>query len=59
MTTKNQPSFQESTLNELDFRIWFKSEFGMDYQEAIKWHEDKKAESQRRWKQTLTKHRII
>ena len=59
MTTSNQNNFQGNTLNELEFRIWFKHEFGIDYQEAIKWLEDRKAESSRKWNQTLTLHRVI
>ena len=59
MTTSKPHSSQDDIKNELDFRIWFKSEFGMDYQEAIKWLEDRKAESQRKWMQTLIKNRVI
>ena len=56
MTTSNQHNFQGNIKSELEFRIWFKAEFGVDYQEALKYVEDMKAESERRWQQSLTKN---
>jgi hypothetical protein len=57
--TNNQHNFQGDIKNELEFRIWFKGEFGVDYLEAKKQLEDEKAESERKWQQTLTRYTAI
>ena len=59
MTTSNQHNFQGNIKNELDFRVWFKAEFGVDYLEATKWLDDTKIESERRWQQSLIKNSEI
>ena len=58
MTMNNQRNSQDDTKSELEFRLWFKSEFGMDYVVAKKHLEDMKIESERRWQQTIIKNNI-
>jgi len=38
--------------------VWFRAEFGMDYLAAKKQLEDMKAESERKWQQTIIKNNI-
>tara|TARA_R110001606_G_scaffold362744_1_gene516595 strand:- start:120 stop:302 length:183 start_codon:yes stop_codon:yes gene_type:complete len=54
----NHHNFQENTKSELEFRVWFKNEFGVDYVVAKKQLEDEKAESERKWQQTIIKNNI-
>ena len=58
MTMNNQHNFQGDIKSELEFRLWFKAEFGMDYVVAKKHLEDMKIESERKWQQTILKHNI-
>jgi hypothetical protein len=58
MTTNNQHNFQANIKSELEFRLWFKAEFGVDYVVAKKQLEDMKIESERKWQQTITKNNI-
>ena len=44
---------QDTQENELEFRIWFRDEFGMDYLEALEKLKNMKQESERKWQQSL------
>ena len=46
-------SSQKNTRSELEFRIWFRDEFGIDYQEAVKALKERRLETERRWHQLL------
>ena len=50
-TRKNMP--------EIDFRIWFKNEYGMDYLEALHNLDEQKEESNRKWNQILVKYNLV
>lgn len=54
----NQHNFQGDIKSELEFRAWFKNEFGIDYVVAKKQLEDDKTESERKWQQTIIKNNI-
>lgn len=54
----NQHNSQGDIKSELEFRVWFRAEFGMDYLAAKKQLEDMKAESERKWQQTIIKNNI-
>ena len=47
---------QKNIENELEFRIEFKKEFGIDWQEAWGNLQKQKQESERKWNDTLVKH---
>jgi len=53
MMTTNSNS--QSAIKELEFRVWFKEQFSIDYLEAVKLLNDRKAESNRQWNQLLTR----
>jgi hypothetical protein len=44
---------------EIDFRIWFRDEFGIDYLEAVKLIKERKSETERVWRQVLVEHGVI
>lgn len=50
---------QENIKSELEFRVWFRDEFGIDYQEAIKTLKETEAETERRWHQLLVSNGVI
>ena len=58
MITNNQHNSQGDIKSELEFRLWFKAEFGIDYVVAKKNLEDDKVESERKWQQTIIKNNI-
>jgi len=53
---KQQHSKEAQNINELEFRIHFRSEFGVDYLEALDQLNNDKKETERKWNQTLTKY---
>lgn len=55
----NKDNSQENIRNELEFRVWFRDEFGMDYLDAVKWLDDRRKETARSWHQTLTSNKLI
>ena len=50
---------RENTKNELEFRLWFRDEFGIDYLEALRLIKERKAETERVWRQVLVEHGVI
>lgn len=50
---------QENIKSELEFRIWFRAEFNLDYQDALKTLKERKSESHRLWRQLLVSHGVI
>ena len=50
---------QESIKSELEFRLWFRDEFAIDYIDAIQTLSERKKESERLWRQLLVKHGVI
>ena len=56
---ESKSNFQESTKSELEFRLWFRDEFGIDYLEAVKTLQERKKETERLWRQILVKHGVI
>lgn len=59
MHNKIRNNSQENIKNELEFRVWFRDEFGMDYIQAVKELNERKTETERQWQQTLTSNNII
>ncbi len=49
----------KNTESEIDFRIRFKKEYGIDYLEALDKLKTRKEESERRWINTLISHGVI
>lgn len=43
----------------LEFRIWFKDEFGIDYLDALEKLRDDQRETERNWHQVLVKYNLI
>ena len=58
MTTNNK-ALETSTRSELEFRIEFRDEYGIDYQEALQELKERRHETERLWNQTLVKHGVI
>lgn len=50
---------QKSTKSELEFRLWFRDEFKIDYLEAVKKIQENKIENERLWQQLLVSHKVI
>lgn len=46
-------------ISEIEFRIWFRKEFGIDYLEAVEKLNQRKKESERNWQNMLIKNGII
>lgn len=46
-----------SVQEEIEFRIQFKQEYGIDYNEALQRLKEQKKESERKWQNTLIKNR--
>ncbi len=59
MNRSSKMDSQTSTKNELEFRLWFRDEFGLDYLEAVKLIKERKQETERVWHQVLVKHGVI
>jgi hypothetical protein len=57
--TMNSTVSEKNTISELEFRIDFRDEFGIDYQEALSDLKEKVYETERLWNQTLVKHGVI
>jgi hypothetical protein len=57
--TMNNTGSEKNTISELEFRIDFRDEFGIDYQEALSDLKEKAYETERLWNQTLVKHGVI
>jgi hypothetical protein len=57
--TMNNTGSEKNTISELEFRIDFRDEFGIDYQEALSDLKEKVYETERLWNQTLVKHGVI
>jgi len=55
--TKNNS--QNNIKNELEIRVWFKSEFGIDYLDAVNQIKQTRKETERRWHQLLVKYNLI
>ena len=55
----NNTGSEKNTISELEFRIDFRDEFGIDYQEALSDLKEKVYETERLWNQTLVKHGVI
>ncbi len=55
----NNGNSQRNTKNELEFRLWFKGEFGIDYLEATKKIQVNKIENERLWQQLLVSRGVI
>ena len=55
---KNQLNSQES-INELNFRVEFKSDYGIDYLEALDKIKQMKQSTARNWHQVLVKNKLI
>ena len=55
----NNTASLENTRNEIDFRLWFRAEFGIDYLEATRLIKQRKAETERLWRQVLVEHGVI
>ena len=49
----------QNSINELEFRILFKKEYGIDYLDALDKFKQFKQENERSWNQLLLKHRLI
>lgn len=56
---KNIQAREKNTLDELKFRLDFRDEYGIDYNEAIDNLKRKKEESAARWNQILLKYNLI
>jgi len=54
----NNPILRSDTAS-LEFRIWFRDEFNVDYLDAIENLRNNKKESDRKWHQVLVKHNLI
>lgn len=54
----NNPILRSDTAS-LEFRIWFRDEFNIDYLDAIENLRNNKKESDRKWHQVLVKHNLI
>ncbi len=54
----NNPILRSDTAS-LEFRIWFRDEFNIDYLDAIESLRNNKKESDRKWHQVLVKHNLI
>tara|TARA_R110002051_G_C8631513_1_gene484827 strand:- start:423 stop:596 length:174 start_codon:yes stop_codon:yes gene_type:complete len=50
---------ETNTISELDFRIKFRDEYGIDYQDATKELEERRHETERVWHQLLVSHGVI
>ena len=50
--------FQKNTNDEIQFRIDFKENFGIDYAEAVANFKKVNQESERGWNQLLIKHNL-
>ncbi len=59
MNRSSKMDSQTSTKNELEFRLWFRDEFGLDYLEAVKLIKERKQETERAWHQVLVEHGVI
>ena len=55
----NSTDSQKNIKNELEFRVWFKSEFNIDYLDAVKILQEKRSETHRLWRQLLVSHGVI
>ena len=49
----------QKDISEIEFRIQFKEEFGIDYLDAVNNMQEFKNENIRRWQQLLIKYNII
>ena len=43
----------------LEFRVWFKDEFGIDYLDAIEKLRDDQKQTERNWHQVLVKYNLV
>ena len=59
MMKTNNTGSQKNIKSELEFRVWFRDEFGLDYQEAVKILKEKRSETNRVWRQVLVSHGVI
>ncbi len=59
MHNKIRNNSQGNIKSELEFRIWFRDQFGIDYIQAVKELNERKAETERQWRQVLTSNNII
>lgn len=58
MNNQKRNHIQSDTPN-LEFRIWFKDEFGIDYLDAVENLRNDQKETQRKWHQVLVKYNLI